>query len=80
MTSGDDGWVARRLDDLVTFAAEADYLVGRGRDAYLADTHLVARHHDKVNDDVMWAALASRVPRMLASLGLTEPPATDRTR
>lgn len=124
MSSGDDDRVARRLDDLVTFAAEADYLVGRGRDAYRADTpegamlrnagervlikvatvveklpeaykevhgdvewvaisrmrNLVAYHDDKVNDDVMWAALASRVPRMLATLGLTAPPPAGRTR
>ncbi len=28
----------RRLDDLARFASEAAYLVGKGRDAYLADT------------------------------------------
>ncbi|WP_431837246.1 HepT-like ribonuclease domain-containing protein [Cellulomonas sp. Y8] len=33
--------------------------------------NLVAHHYDKVNDDVMWAALAVRVPAMLAALGLT---------
>ena len=36
--------------------------------------NLIAHHDDKVNDDVMWAALTSRVPRMLATLGLTAPP------
>lgn len=35
--------------------------------------NLVAHHDDKVNDDVMWAALAERVPGMLAALGLQEP-------
>lgn len=34
--------------------------------------NLVAHHDDKVNDDLMWAALASRVPALLAALGLDD--------
>jgi len=34
--------------------------------------NLVAHHYDKVNDDVMWTALAVRVPGMLAALGLDD--------
>ncbi|WP_448060511.1 HepT-like ribonuclease domain-containing protein [Cellulomonas hominis] len=110
----DDERVVRRLQDLVTFAAEAAHIVSRGRDAYLADSaegallrnagervlikvatvaeklpadytaahgsvawvaigrmrSLVAHHYDKVNDDMMWAALSRRVPEMVRSLGL----------
>ena len=33
-----DDRVRRRLDDLARFGAEAAYLVGKGREAYLADT------------------------------------------
>jgi uncharacterized protein with HEPN domain len=32
--------------------------------------NLVAHHDDKVDDDVMWAALEHRVPEMVALLGL----------
>lgn len=113
----EDDRVARRLADLRAFGAEARYVVGRGRDAYLGEgpegtllrnagervlikvatvveklperfkaehedvpwvaisrmRNLVAHHYDKVNDDVMWAALAVRVPEMLGALGLREP-------
>lgn len=106
--------VERRLEDLATFAAEAQYIVGRGRAAYTADSaegallrnagervlikvatvvqklpqeyqdehdevdwvaisrmrNLVAHHDDKVNDDVMWTALALRVPALVRTLGL----------
>lgn len=30
--------------------------------------NLVAHHYDQVNDDLMWSALAVRVPAMLAAL------------
>ncbi len=33
-----DGWVERRLADLAGFVREAEYLTGKGREAYLADS------------------------------------------
>lgn len=33
-----DDRIQRRLDDFARLAAEAAYLIGKGRDAYLADT------------------------------------------
>lgn len=104
----------RRLDDLSRIASEAAYLVGKGREAYLADTmdgallrnagerilikiatvaeklpedfkvqhrevdwvginrmrNLVAHHRDLVNDDLLWQAIAVRVPALVAALGL----------
>lgn len=110
----DDDRISRRLDDLARFGAEAAYLSGKGRDAYLADTmdgamlrnagerilikiativeklpdefkaqyagvdwvginrmrNLVAHHYDKVNDDLLWRALAVRIPNLVRELGL----------
>ena len=40
--------------------------------------NLVAHHDDKVNDDVMWTALAVRVPDLLDALGLQERTRDDR--
>lgn len=34
--------------------------------------NLVAHHDDKVNDDLMWEALAVRVPAMISALGGSE--------
>lgn len=113
-TEDDDARVTHRLDDLVTFAREAAFVVGHGRDLYVSATpegtllrnagervlikvatvveklpeaykaqhpevawvaisrmrNLVAHHYDKVNDDVVWAALVDRVPAMVRTLGL----------
>lgn len=33
--------------------------------------NLVAHHYDKVNDDLVWAALTTRLPGLLAELGLS---------
>lgn len=55
------------------------YKAAHGEVAWLAISrmrNLVAHHYDKVNDDVMWAALATRVPAMLDALGLGEPGGT----
>ncbi len=38
MTGDPTGRVGRRLEDLVDISREADYLVSKGKDAYLADT------------------------------------------
>lgn len=32
--------------------------------------NLVAHHYDKVNDDLLWAALAVRIPNLMTELGL----------
>ena len=109
-----DERVQRRLEDLAQIGAEAAYLVGKGRHAYLADDmegallrdagerilikaatvaeklpndftaehpevdwaginrmrNLEAHHDDKVNDDLLWTALAVRIPRLVTDLGL----------
>lgn len=106
--------IQRRLEDLARFGREANYLVGKGSAAYLADTmegallrsagerilikaatvaeklpqefkaqhpevdwaginrmrNLVVHHYDKVNDDLLWAALAVRIPALVNELGL----------
>jgi uncharacterized protein with HEPN domain len=106
--------VQRCLRDLARIGAEADYLVEKGENAYLASTldgallrdagerilikvatvaerlpddfkqghvrvdwsginrmrNLVVHHYDKVNDDLIWAALTTRIPSLMAELGL----------
>jgi uncharacterized protein with HEPN domain len=113
--AADDDRVQRRLSDLAGFGEQAAYIVGKGRDAYLADSpdgallrnagerilikvatvveklpeefrsrypgvdwsgitrmrNLVAHHYDKVNDDLVWAALTTRLPELLADLGVS---------
>jgi uncharacterized protein with HEPN domain len=109
--------LARLLDDLARFTAEAGYLTGLGRDAYLEDSpqgsllrnagerilikvatvverlpadfkahhpaiawtaigrmrNLVAHHYEKVNDDLVWAALVRRLPELADALDLPRP-------
>jgi uncharacterized protein with HEPN domain len=36
--------------------------------------NLVAHHYEKVNHDLMWAALAWRIPALIENLGRSQPP------
>lgn len=106
--------IRRRLEDLSRFAAEADHVIGKGREAYLADSmdgvmlrnagerilikvatvaeklpadfkaqypdvdwvginrmrNLVAHHYDRINNDLVWQALAARIPKLARALGI----------
>ena len=35
------------------------------------ESHLIARHYDKVDDRLVFAALATRIPELIAKLGLS---------
>lgn len=107
--------IALRLADLGLFGRDAQYTVGLGQHAYLADTpegrilrnsgrhiliqvatvveklpddfkaeypevdwvgigrmrNLIAHHYDRVDDELVFRALASRIPELLHRLGVS---------